>query len=501
MLDIVFCNVPYIHLDYIYPAPAILKGVVQQHGYSARSIDFGIELFKICQRQVDRFYQVQNWFLQNPDPNIIPCEIESMLSGAINWFRQNPSKIIGISVLSFQSQVACWLLIDRIKQSGINSKIVIGGRGIQSRSVLHNFLPTSNSFLHHNTMDVVMTTLGLVDQAVRGDAEDQILQVLGQNNTVNQSTSDVFGYALPDYSDYELDCYQFSGGPIMWPIKGSKGCVRNCDFCDVGKLWGKYKYRLPEDVAKEMIHMYHAVGARHFQFTDSLVNGGLKPFGEFLKILADFNEQHTDDPITWQGQYICREQGQIADPDDYYALLYRAGGRFFYIGAESGSDHVLKSMNKKTTVRSLFNELEYFRRYNIKCTLLLLVGHWSETHEDFMQHLHMLINLAPYAASGTVTTVRIGVPALIFEDTPSYTNIDRNQITVMDKAIYFCTNNPDNTISEKIYRQLIVLKLAQKLGLTDGSHVIHDLSVSLNSMSDINRINDFYAKQFEKISG
>lgn len=501
MYDIVFCNVPYVHLDYVYPAPAILRGVVQKHGFSARTKDFGSELFKICNRDLEHFYKVQNWFISNPEPGTEPPEIEQLLDRAIDWLREHPAKFIGISVLSWQSQIACLLLIQRIKKASIPSKIVIGGRGIQTPNCCMKFLPgTSGRLNEFNTMDIVFRRLKLVDHAVRGDGEDPILEILGYDVSHNNTDKDTFRYPTPDYSDYELDCYHFENNVVMWPIIGSKGCVRSCDFCDVGKLFGKYRYRSPQDVAAEMIYLNQTVGARHFQFADSLVNGGPKPFREMLEILADYNDKNPDKAITWQGQYICRPAEQIPDPDTYYKLLYRAGGRFFYIGVESGSNRVLAAMNKKTTVESFYHEIEQFRRHGITCLPMLVIGHWSETHEDFLQHLDMLINLAPYVRSGTIVSMRIGVPMLIFEGTPSHTNLGINGITTLDKQIYFCANNPDNTITEKIYRQLVVLRLAQALKLVDGSYVIHDIRSSLGNLSRIDEINDFYEKQFEKIS-
>lgn len=498
MLDIVFCNVPYIHLDYVYSAPAILRGVVQQHGFSARTVDFGIELFKLCNRDLKKFYETQSWFIGQTDPTAIPSVIEHWLDQCVTYLQNNPSRYIGISVLTNQSQVACFLLIDRIRKANISSKIVIGGRGIEVQSRLHKFIP-GTAMDHFNDMAMVMTRSQLVDHAIRGDGEDQILQVLDADRfSSQQQLSEVIEYPIPDYSDYEFDCYHFEHNAILWPISGSKGCVRACDFCDVETLFGRYRYRSGRDIAKEMIYLNEKVGARSFGFTDSLVNGGLKPFREFLEIMAEHNQKHPDREITWGGAYICRPPEQIFD--GYYELLAQAGGRHFTIGAESGSDHVLSAMNKRTDVASLFAELEQFRRHGITSLLLLTIGHWSETHDDFLEHLDMLIKLTPYVRSGTVKSLRIGVPMMILTDTPSDRNAASHNIVKMNQQVYFCGNNVNNTISEKIYRQLIVLKLAQSLQLIDGSYVINDLTNSLGVLAESDAINEFYDQQFAKLS-
>lgn len=496
MLDIVFCNVPYVHLDHIYGAPAILKGVVQNHGYQAKTVDFGVELFKICNRDLQRFYQVQSWFTSHSLSHDTPEEIQQLFDHAIEWFQANPSKWIGISVMSLQSHRACLMLIEAIQKSRISSKIVIGGRGVQARC-------WQEKTLHRNALDAGMNYGFLIkkyyhiDQVIEGDGEQQIIDLLSENcDSRPVPVASLESYSIPDYSDYDIECYQFDNKETIWPIVGSKGCVRSCDFCDVGKLFGRYRYREPQDVVNEMIYLNRSIGARRFGFTDSLVNGGLKPFKEFLELLAQHNQQNPNNTISWQGNYICRPSSQV--PKEIYALMQMAGADHLVIGAESGSDDVLAAMNKKTSVQSLFDELSQFRKHGITCQLLLTVGHWSETHRDFLQHLDMLIDLVPYVRSQTVTSVRIGFPMTIIPGTPSHENMQKNRIEGAG-MVYFCHNNPNNTISEKVYRQLTILKLGQRLGIIDGSFVIGDLTYSLNAVMSSGYINEFYDKFFSAI--
>ena len=500
MLDIVFCNVPYIHLDYIYAAPAILRGVVEKHGYTAKTKDFGAELYKLCGRDLDLFYQTQHYFL---DPTTeVPVKVKELYNSAIEWFIDNPSEYIGISVMSYQSHVACYQLVSKIRQAGIKSKIVIGGQGIKapSRQYLSQ-LVYLNSIYKTNSFGVALKCINAVDFVIEGDGEDAVLELLGlpiaQNKTADP---DQISYPIPNYSDYELDCYIFDNDEPIWPITGSKGCVRDCDFCDVKHIFGKYRYKNGTDIANEMLYLNKTIGARYFQFTDSLVNGGLKPFKEWMQIIADHNKNNPDNKIRWRGNYVCRTQNQI--PQGYYDLLEQSGATVLTIGAESGSNQVLESMNKKTTVEGLFDELENFRQRGISCLLLLMVGHWSETHEDFLQHLDMIIKLTPYVRSKTVTSIRIGFPAGLQLDLSEQLN--KNIVRFPGKkslysTIYFCKHNPDNTISEKIYRQLIIIKLARRLGILDGSFLLNDLSVSKHALSEIEDTNKFYETFFETV--
>jgi hypothetical protein len=502
MLDIIFCNVPYVNIDYVYGAPAILRGVVQNHGYTAKTKDLGVDLYKICDKNIELFYRIQQFF--EKVGTVSTPQINAMFDNAIDFFKKNPSRFIGISVMTYKSQYACYLLIKKIREAGINSQIVIGGRGIEQKCVFSHLL-NLNAIQKSNKFGILLKELGIADHAVLGDGEDAILKILsGEEFATSQIFhEEISKYPIPDYTDYDFNSYHFVDGETIWPIIGSRGCVRNCDFCDVRKTFGKYQYRSGTDIAEEMLYLNKTIGAKKFGFTDSLVNGGFKPFIEFMEIIAEHNDNNPDNKINWKGDYICRPSDQV--PKKVYDLLKRSGACNLIIGAESGSNQVLEHMNKKTTVEGLFDELENFRQHNITCRLLLMAGHWSETHEDFLKHLDMIVKLTPYVRSGVVQSIRIGAPVTILPDTPSDENADVNGIVKFfennqaNPFIQFCKNNPNNTISEKIYRQLTTIKLARRLGISHKTLLASDLTTSIMVVSDPEKINNFYEPFFKRV--
>ena len=469
MYDIVFCSLPYSDLDHVYSAPAILKGVVVSNGFTAKTIDFGSELFKQLDRDIARFNSAQIYFI-SPDASDLALnkDIEQFYSNCISFFKSNPSKYIGISVLSISTQRAVFELCTRIRASGIDSKIVIGGRGAKV-----NFY--SNVANHFNLTAIeklisfsdVLQKRNLVDHVIIGDGEDAIIELL-QNNTVQPEvfTSDEFKSPVPDYDDYDFSEYLYFTDEISLPVTGSKGCVRDCDFCDVKYHFGKYRYRTGIDIADELIAVSEKIGIRNFRFTDSLVNGGFKPFMEFLTKISEYNLTNPDKKIIWSGQYICRPQNEV--PKELYALMRDAGAEGITIGAESGSNNVLTAMNKKTTVEALYAELEQFRAHGITCVLLTFVGHWSETWADFVEHCKMLVNIAPYVRSGTISAITLGYPYILTDGTPAMANHKMNNVIINKfdiNNLWYNKDNPTNTFKERVYRRLIAQSICQKLNI------------------------------------
>ena len=499
MLDIVFCTLPYSNLDQLNSAPAILKGVVIQHGFTAKTKEFGCDLLTLCNKNSDLFYQVQKFFITGTESsNQYNAIIEDFYNNVIAWFKANPSKYIGITVFSFYTHKSVLELLTRLKKENIKSKIVLGGRGLLPRV----YKPISNDFGVTKLEGMLpfhqfVTKRNLADLCVIGDGEDAILKILASDSTeplnLQSLTSDQFRYPVPDYSDYNFGDYFFNNNTVTWPITGSKGCVRDCDFCDVKNQFGKYRYRSGKDIANEMISLLQTHGARKFNFTDSLVNGGLKPFKEFLEIVSDHNANNPNNKIEWSGQYICRP----FVPAEIYPLIASSGGTGLTIGAESGSNAVLEAMNKKTTAEALLLELENFRQHGITCMLLLMPGHWSETHKNFIEHCQMIVKLIPYVRSGTISGIQAGVPMAILDGSPSSDNAIKNNIVLSEFApgtVWCCVDNLSNTLKERIYRQLIVMRMLDKLKLLMLGRFrnLHQDFTLLNGHVD--SINSFYSQ-------
>lgn len=499
MLDIVFCSVPYSNMDHIYSAPAILKGVVQDNGFSAKTVEFGCTLMELCGKDAEAFHKAQKYFSSNLAADQDQQQIISQFyDRVIQFFKDHPSRYIGLSAISAYSHRAIYEICVRIKQAGIKSNIVSGGRGI-------NIPPWKIFYRAWNIKGIDKTLVfgqylikhKLADAMIVGDGEDAIVDLLmgKSQNVVSEPFSDMFRSPVPDYSDYQFDYYLFDKNDIGWPITGSKGCVRNCDFCDIKKHFGKYRYRSGKDVANEMIQVSRQTGTKKFVFTDSLVNGGLKPFREFLLAMSEYNTANPDQRIRWTGQYISRPD----TPEDIYPLIHSSGGEGLTIGAESGSNHVLAAMNKKTTVEALFRELELFRKNNITSMLLLMVGHWSEQWEDFVAQCRTIVQIVPYVRSGTVSAISMGEPLSIIHGTPLYENADQHNIVFSDfdpSKIWFCKDNPTNTYRERVYRQILVAKLAEKFRIPN----LNKFESYNNSLAALDykdeEINKFYQQFF-----
>jgi hypothetical protein len=465
--DIVFCSLPPLSLERIYSAPPILKGVVQHKGYKSKTIDFSMTFFNHCGRDLDTYGRLQNWFivkdinLSSNEENIVNFFIEYV----VNTVKTLDTKYVGFSVLSVFTHKITVKLLQECKNQNLLDKVVLGGRGLSTPmySSAVDLISLSDDERDLNFYEVCVKN-HILKNYVLGDGEQAILDFLEKGTSTKQeyrtNIAEPKDY-YPDYTDYDFSQYLWINQIPALEVTGSTGCVRHCDFCDVEKQFGKYKFKTGLQFAQELIFLQSKYKINKFLLTDSLSNGGLKPFNEFIETLAAYNET-AEVKIQWAGTYICRDMRNYKNINTYYSNLKKSGAEGLTIGAESGSNHVLKSIGKNTTVEALFFELEKFREYNINCQLLTFIGHWSERHEDFLDHCLMLIKFVPYIRSGTIASIQLGTSFKILPGTPATLNLD----IIRDKLgadFWLARSNRGNTYKVRAQRRLIVSYLAHIL--------------------------------------
>jgi len=505
MLDITLVSVPYTIIDVPPLGIAVLKGAVKSAGFRARTIDLGMDLFNDIGRDRSLFNSLQEIFVyQNQDQNHQDHRIdiiETFIAKSARKIVDCNSRWIGISVFSYYSHLASYMLCQEIKRLNPRAQIVIGGPAVG--------IPVSEGLVRMFNFTSIekMMSFGdlsrkrkLADEIILGDGEQPLIDLLA-----NQERSQEFhmqNYRDPaweelhpfsDFDDFTLTDYEgnLQRGYPQLPIFTSKGCVRNCDFCDVNVVQNRFRFRNGKNIVTEMIHLANRYDIRDFILLDSLVNGSLKSLKEWVSELAVYNRANPDRRITWSASgWICRPIGQMKE--DFYPILAESGCVSVTIGAESGSDHVLESMDKKTNVDALYYEIEQFRKNNIRFINLMLVGHWSETWDDFVDTCVLVYNMAPYVRSGHCVAIASGSTFKIGSNTPADVDRSRNQLTSIANHIWWSAVNPELTAKERYFRLLLLERLANEMRIPLQDKVTVSLYETI--ANNFTEIAEFYEK-------
>lgn len=379
-MDIVICILPKIEPIAPTVGPAILKSHCHAAGFSCQIRDLNIELYRYLSEE-DRmvwkendkvFVDEQQWrtFYDNKCSTLFEQWAEQLLLIKPKW--------IGISVLSNYSKLAAVELIRLIKLYAPEQNVVVGGaatyRNIES-----------------------WKSVG-ADAWIVGDAEESIVALLkgdmdhpGINNNTTNQLDDLDSVLVPNYDDIDFSLYEQSHYSTAY-VTASRGCVRDCTFCDVATMWPRYRFRSSDNVVKEIINNRQRYGIRDFYFTDSLINGGVKNFRNLCRSLIEYRRNSGDTDWICGSQFICRSRTQFT-PDDY-DLMKEAGFDWVAIGVESASESVRNHMRKGFNNDDMLYTFDQCKRVGINMTLMFIVGYPTESLEDFRETLDLIRWLA-----------------------------------------------------------------------------------------------------------
>ena len=439
---------------------ALLKSCLKNSGIETRTIDLNIKFQQYC-KTVNN-HNLSAW-LSTPDMKIdfdsFQC-YTTFVKDSVNDILNNNPDVVGISVFSVESQRFTEDLCYHIKQCSPTTHIVIGGSGLM----------TVRDYFKKSWGDLMLSS-GLVDCAVFGEAELEIgrifknkltgIQFIEQIN--NEELSDL---PVPDFDDYDLDAYG-SRDQLQLPITASKGCVRKCTFCDVANIWPKFRYRRGENVADEIIGIYQKYGIKNFAFTDSLINGGLKPFREMNQILTE----RVPNAVKYSGQFICRDSKSMPPSD--FALMKSGGCWSVNIGLESGSETVRAHMKKGFSDSDLHYTADQLLNNDILQVWNIIVGYPTETDEDWAKSLQLIEQYKQY--NKQIKIAPVGVFQLL-ADTPitEHSMLESLQVEITPISGYSEYNwvsslNKSNTFRSRVSRWIELVDLLKQYDMLGSS--------------------------------
>lgn len=210
---------------------------------------------------------------------------------------------------------------------------------------------------------------------------------------------DVEKLPLTNYDLIDLSKYNLSAGiekHRMLPYLSSRGCPHRCGFCintvSFNNVW---RAKSPKKTVDEIEILTRKYGLDGIGFLDDNFFVSKQRVTEICKeILARKLE------VTWfaesRADYFDRfDQG-------FLDLCVKSGLRWINIGAESGSDRMLKILDKDITTRQVLESAKILSKYQITPTYCFLAGVPSETKDDLdgtvklMQRIRKICPTAKY---------------------------------------------------------------------------------------------------------
>jgi anaerobic magnesium-protoporphyrin IX monomethyl ester cyclase len=175
-------------------------------------------------------------------------------------------------------------------------------------------------------------------------------------------------------------------GRFSMNLVSTRGCPFHCNWC-AKPIWGqRYAVRSPANVADEVAWLKRTYAPDHLSFADDIF--GLKP--DWLEAFAA--AVRARDAVT---PFKCLSRADLLlRPGDVEALR-EAGCETVWMGAESGSQAVLKAMEKGTTIAQIREAAVRLREAGIRVAFFLQFGYPGETWDDVRATRRLIAEAMP----------------------------------------------------------------------------------------------------------
>lgn len=472
---------------------AIIAEVARLNGCEVTAIDLSIEFYN--QHGADMFeslaQQFQGYTPVDPRADDI---IDEFLHKHLTPDLIAKQDWILVSVFSKLEQEFTVRLLKHIKAHA-KGNIVLGGSGVK----VHRW-----AFNNTANFGQEMRDLGLTDHWIEGEGELALPELIkgnlayaGIDGNLPAQIDEVERLPLPNYDYYDINKYEYlTPGRREVFIYGSRGCVRNCTFCDIAHFWPTFRYRSGRSIAEEMIRNYEKHGVTDYYFADSLFNGSLKAFKEFLTVITNYPQR-----VNWQWSGFAIIRNKKQHPPELYDLCKAAGSSNWVVGVEHAVERIRMDMRKPITNEDCEYHFEQSERANIKNTVLLIPYWPDETPEEHLEYQHMFTKWQRYVASGAIVACNITPSLLLFNDTPMAKErlfdwqVSKDAMSIMGtNAAQNFWVNPANLgldLPERMQRVLNLYRCAldRKWPIVNAMTRLNDLKIMAKSLSENPKLN------------
>ncbi len=460
MKKVICVTVDLINADKPPASLAFLAGACEYAKVDYQCISLNSRfLSELSKSDMDKIY---NNLLKTGTTQEIVSILEPPLLNIIEDTKNYQPDLMLVSVFSLMQRPLARVFLESLRKALPDLEIIIGGPGVSSTDEMGRTF--GSELLKNNLVDYYCLGEGdvVLPEFLKGNKNS--LGINGKNtgpeSWVPQLDDLDNQFLLPSYKKIEVDNYHNLElkNSAIFSISTSRGCVRDCSFCDVSNMWKKFRFRSGKNVANEILKHHLDVGAVHFTIVDSLINGSLKSFKEFNMAMIELKETYPGlEKFSYNGMFIVRDKK--THNEEMFRLMQAAGCESLAIGVETGSDRLRFEMNKKFTNEDLDFHLEMCSKYGIRNNLLMFVGYPTETREDFEQSLAMMERYQKYLIDDTVIGINHSGVFSLVPGSPTYKNKDEIGIVIehhynSSMLNWVNKNNPDLTQKERALRDL-----------------------------------------------
>ncbi|MEE1740189.1 radical SAM protein [Streptomyces sp. BE147] len=184
-------------------------------------------------------------------------------------------------------------------------------------------------------------------------------------------------------------------GHVEANVVGSRGCPYNCTFCGAAVSANPdltIRVRRPENIIGELDHLHDEYGVTAFRFVDDLFLGVRRVIEEQMDA---FTRHRIGERYVWDATGRINVLDRLNDRE--LDRLVQNGLREVALGIESGSDRILRAMDKRIDAEMTERVARRLVSHGIGVKGYFILGFPGESYDDIratVRHIHNLWSIA-----------------------------------------------------------------------------------------------------------
>lgn len=239
----------------------------------------------------------------------------------------------------------------------------------------------------------------------------------------------------------------------------TRGCPYKCNWCAKPIYGNRYNTHSADKIVEEIGKWQKEFGFTHVWFADDIF--GLKP-----NWLKEFTESILKNKI--QIKYKIQSRADLLQEENSIEFLAKSGCETVWMGAESGSQAILDSMDKGIKVDEIYKSFRLLKKFNIQVALFIQLGYLGEKLEDIRKTIQMIEDLLP---DDLGISVSYPLPGTVFyEKVKDQLKLKSNWTDSDDLDLMF-----ENTYSKEFYKHLqryIHKRYRRKKGIESAKRIL-----------------------------
>lgn len=310
-------------------------------------------------------------------------------SDLLRALKEKRIKTIAITTTYYVSVLPILEIIQFIKKYDETIKIIIGGPFVHTQYEIHNqasfrfLLNQMGADFYVISAQGEQTLVNIINAVKQGQSYETIKNLIykkGNRYCFNPlaEENNKLSENLVDWELFKEDINENTRRMVM--VRTVNSCPFSCAFCSFPAHAGAYQYVEPEDLCKELDQLNQLDNVNRVTFIDDTFN---VPIGRFKKILDVFYKKK------YRFKWNCNFRCENAD-EETVALMQACGCEGVFLGLESGSDVILKNMNKTSGVEANKKGIALLKKYNLTTYASFIIGFPGETEETIKETIDFI---------------------------------------------------------------------------------------------------------------